>query len=105
MVVVGGALKEASVPAKGDKMQLVREHLQARPMPHEMEPRLVCVKELVRTRLTPQHEVLKPTEKKRKKRRECLFFFFFFFMSDELWLKRFFMKGLISMYVSKKYRQ
>lgn len=72
----GKALKEASVPAKGDKMQLVLEHLQARPMPREMEPRLVCVKKLVRTRLTPQHEVLKPTEKKKERRGGSACFFF-----------------------------
>lgn len=71
----GKALKEASVPAKGDKIQLVLEHLQARPMPREMEPRLVCVKEPVRTRSTPQHEVLKPTEKKKKEEEGVLVFF------------------------------
>lgn len=72
----GKALKEASVPAKGDKMQLVLEHLQARPMPREMEPRLVCVKEPVRTRLSPQREVLKPAGKKKKEEEGVLGFFF-----------------------------
>lgn len=71
----GKALKEASVPAKGDKMQLVLEHLQARPMPREMEPRLVCVKEPVRTRLSPQREVLKPAEKKKEEEGVLGFFF------------------------------
>lgn len=80
----GNAFKEASVPAKGDKMQLVREHLQARPMPREMEPRLVCVKEPVRTRPSPQHEAIKPTEKRVESAA-------FIFMLDELWLKRFFL--------------
>lgn len=89
----GKALKEASVPAKGDKTQLVREHLQARPMPREMEPRLVCVNEPVRTRPSPQHEALKPTEKKERRGGSACFFFHarealvekvFFFMKEPI---------------------
>lgn len=76
-IEVGGGQKRSKrrvFQRKVARHNLFMEHLQARPTPREMELRLVCVNELVETRLTLPRKALKPraSSGKRKKRRERL---------------------------------